>query len=339
MMVVQVSAFCKAASAVVFLCLLSINVTSFADEPVGTSWQAPSTFWGVPDLQGTWTNATITGLERPVSLKTLVLPSEEATGVERWTANFYESIDTLPEGDLQAGADVGGYNTFWMDPGRRLARVRGEIRSSLIVDPVNGKLPYSTQGWTMLTRRLLLFQNADNPETRLLGERCIVGFGSSGGPPMLPVLYNNFYQIVQSPGFVGILVEMNHDARIVRIGGTRLPKPIRPWMGDSVGRWDGRTLVVETTQFHRGQNLRVSLRHRIYMSPDAKVVERFTRVSSNEILYEFSVDDPATYTQTWKGEVPMLKTSDPLYEYACHEGNYSLTGILSGARQADRDAQ
>lgn len=296
------------------------------------AWKLPHMAWGDPDLQGTWTNATITGLERFDEVEKLVLSPEEARQIEKGTADFYAGIDQLPEGELQAGQDVGGYNSFWMDPGTRLARVRGEIRSSLIVDPADGKLPYSLRGRAKLLKRFWELRNADNPETRLLGERCIVGFGSSGGPPMLPVLYNNHYQIVQSPGFVLILVEMNHDARIIRIGGKRLPKPIRPWLGDSIGHWEGDTLVVETTQFNPGQSFRGSLRHIIYMSPDTVVVERFTRVGPREILVEFSVDDPTTYTQVWRGEMPLLAAEGQIYEYACHEGNYSLPGILAGAR-------
>ena len=314
--------------------VLAIVVQLIAVLPA-VAWDTPRMSWGAPDLQGTWTNATITGLERPFELRGLVLTPQEASGVENWTANFYAGIDQLPEGDLKAGDDVGGYNTFWMDPGRRLARVRGEIRSSLIVDPADGKIPYSSHGLSMVMKRLADFVNADNPETRYLGERCIVGFGSTGGPPMLPALYNNHYQIVQSPGFLVILIEMNHDARIIRIDGERLPEPIRPWLGDSIGHWAGDTLVVETTQFNPGQSFRASLRHRIYMSADAKVVERFTRVGPREILYEFAVEDPTVFTQVWRGEVPMLAADGQLYEYACHEGNYSLTGVLAGAREAD----
>ena len=299
------------------------------------TWKPPRTSWGAPNLQGTWSNATITGLERFEQAENLVLTPAEASRIENGTAEFFASIDELPEGELEAGGDVGGYNTFWMDPGSRLARVRGGIRSSLIVDPADGKIPYSWRGRARLVKRYWELRSYDNPETRLLGERCLVGFGSTGGPPMLPVLYNNHYQIVQSPGFVMILVEMNHDARIIRMGGKRLPAKIRPWLGDSIGHWDGDSLVVETTQFHPGQSFRASLRHRLYISPDAKVIERFTRVSRREILYEFSVEDPTTFTQIWRGEVPMLAAEGQIYEYACHEGNYSMSGILAGAREAD----
>jgi hypothetical protein len=180
-----------------------------------------------------------------------------------------------------------------------------------------------------------MITSADNPEQRALGERCIVGFGSTGGPPMLPVLYNNNYQIVQSPGYVMILVEMNHDARIIRMGGDPLPDSIKQWMGDSIGHWEGDTLVVETTNFNPGQSFRASLRHFIYLSETARVTERFTRIGEKEILYEFSIDDPDVYTQVWKAEIPMLASEGRIYEYACHEGNYSLPGILAGARRED----
>ena len=175
------------------------------------------------------------------------------------------------------------------------------------------------------------------PETQLLGERCMVGFGSSGGPPMLPVLYNNFYQFVQSPGHVMILVEMNHNVRTIRIGGDPLPVEIRPWLGDSIGHWEGNTLVVETSQFHPQQNLRAAIKHQLYMTEDSKVVERFTRVSDQEILYQFSVEDDDIYTQKWGGEIPLLASTDQIYEYACHEGNYSLPGILAGARKEEQE--
>jgi hypothetical protein len=178
----------------------------------------------------------------------------------------------------------------------------------------------------------------DGPEVRALGERCIVGFGSSSGPPMLPDVYNNNYQIVQSPKAVVILVEMVHDARVIRINGKHIPKHITPWMGDSVGRWEGDTLVVETTNLNPGQKAHYGIKQRFYLPPTGKVTERFTRVSANEILYQFTVEDPSAYTQPWKGEVPMRATPDLIYEYACHEGNYALPGILAGAREQEKAA-
>ncbi len=264
-----------------------------------------------------------------------MLNADEARAIEEGTEAAYASIDELPEGELAAGENVGGYNRGWMDPGSRLAVVRGEIRSSLIVDPPSGKIPYSLRGRVQLGRRLFQLRNADDPETRALGERCLVGFGSTGGPPMLPVLYNNHYEIVQAPGFVTIVVEMNHDARIIRLGGEPLPDAIRPWLGDSIGRFEGDTLVVETTRFHPGQNFRASLRHWLYMTTDSKVVERFTRIADDEILYEFSVEDPQVFTQVWRGEIPLRRAEGRIFEYACHEGNYALENILAGARQED----
>lgn len=302
----------------------------------GDEYEAPTMSYGVPDLQGTWTNATATGLIRGDDIDTLVLTPEQAVEVEGQRAEFFAANDELPEDGLKAGQDVGGYNSFWMDPGTRLAVVNGEIRSSLIVEPKDGKVPYSIWGYLKVFRSgYRMITSADNPEQRALGERCIVGFGSTGGPPMLPVLYNNNYQIVQSPGYVMILVEMNHDARIIRMGGDPLPDSIKQWMGDSIGHWEGDTLVVETTNFNPGQSFRASLRHFIYLSETARVTERFTRIGEKEILYEFSIDDPDVYTQVWKAEIPMLASEGRIYEYACHEGNYSLPGILAGARRED----
>jgi hypothetical protein len=154
---------------------------------------------------------------------------------------------------------------------------------------------------------------------------------------MLPVLYNNHYQIVQSPGHVMILVEMNHDVRTIRLGGQPLPPQIRPWLGDSIGHWEGGTLVVRTTQFHPQQNLRAAIKHQVYMDKDTVVEERFTRISEGEILYQFTVSDDSIYTQPWRGEQTLRRTDAQIYEYACHEGNYAMPNILSGARQEEQE--
>ncbi|MFT5211921.1 MAG: hypothetical protein ACI9CE_003662 [Flavobacterium sp.] len=309
-----------------FLVLLTAKSTA-------ADWKLPRTTQGDPDLQGIWTSATVTGLERPDQFEDLVITKEQARKWEREMAGMYESIDELPDG-AQAGEDVGGYNTFWMDPGTRVMRVKGESRSSILTSPQDGKLPFR------IGARVKLFQfftaGADGPEQRPLGERCIVGFGSTGGPPMLPVLYNNNYQIVQSPGHVMILVEMNHDARIIRMDTEHLPENIRPWLGDSIGHWEGDTLVVETTNFHPGQSFRAAIRHQFYLTADAVVTERFTRAGPDELNYQFSVDDPGAYTQSWHGEIALISSEGPIYEYACHEGNYSLPNILRGARLQEK---
>ena len=324
------SAAMRYSAALFSAALISVLLPTAA---VAADWQPPRTVDGAPDLQGTWTNATVTALERPAQFKSLVLTEEQALAWETSNAERFAAIDEVPEDGVEAGGDVGGYNSFWMDPGTRAMRVNGEIRSSILVSPDNGRLPWRLGARAKLGQFLLRVQGAfDGPEQRPLGERCIVGFGSTGGPPMLPVLYNNNYQIVQSPGFVMILVEMNHDARVIRLDSEHLPDTVRPWMGDSIGRWEGDTLVVETTNFHPGQSFRAAIKHQFYVTRDAVVTERFTRLGPEEILYRFEVEDPGAYSENWIGEVALRRTDDTIYEYACHEGNYALPGILAGAR-------
>jgi hypothetical protein len=305
-------------------------------------WKAPRTAWGAPDLQGTWTNASLTSLERDAMFKgKAFLTPEEAAEYERTNAfALYAAADakpTDPSVKSTKSSDPGGYNAFWLDPGTKLAVVNGQARTSFIVEPADGKVPYTPAGLKSFqaARAAMSF---DGPEVRALGERCLLGFGSTSGPPMLPDVYNNNYQIVQTRDAVMILVEMVHDARIVRIGGKHLPATITPWLGDSIGHWEGDTLVVETTNLNPGQKAHYGIKQRFYLPPTGKVVERFTRVSDKEILYQFTVEDSAAYTQTWKGEVPLLATNDLIYEYACHEGNYALPGILAGAREQEKAA-
>ena len=304
-------------------------------------WEVPRTGPGVADLQGVWTSATVTTLERdPVLGDRLVVDVEEALRLEQTAAlnvltnadNAPSDPDRLPPTDGNTDA---GYNAFWIDPGTKIAEISGEYRTSFIVDPANGRIPYSAAARGAF---LQYGQSSgyDGPEQRPLGERCIVGFGSSGGPPMLPVLYNNHYQIVQNESYVMILVEMNHDARIIRLNAERLPTKFSPWLGDSVGHWEGDTLVVETANFHPQQSFRFAIKHSLYLPSTAKVTERFTRTGPNEILYEFTVEDDGAYTQPWTAQIPMRTASGALYEYACHEGNYALPGILAGARKEER---
>jgi hypothetical protein len=313
--------------------LAAAALAVLASQAAAEAWEVPRNMYGDPDLQGLWTNATITALQRPGQFEELALTPEQARDWEQSTGDFFSSIDEVPDGSLEEGADVGGYNSFWMDPGTRALRVGDEIRSSIIVHPEDGRLPMRLGARAKLFAFLLRVQGAfDGPEQRPLGERCIVGFGSTGGPPMLPVLYNNNYQIVQTAEHVMIHVEMNHDARIVRMGGEPLPDDIRPWMGDSIGRWEGDTLVVETRNFHPGQSFRAALKHQFYVTPEAVVTEWFTRTSAREIHYRFRVDDPGAYDDVWIGELTLRATEGPIYEYACHEANYAMRGILKGAR-------
>jgi hypothetical protein len=303
-------------------------------------WRAPRTEHGHPDLQGVWTNATITPLERPERFgDRLVITEAEARELEGAEAAYNAEADAPSDLSKPAAATCRsgsgptcGYNNFWIDRGSQVATVYGERRSSLIVDPSNGKAPLTPERQRFVAERAArMRQNFDGPEARPLGERCLLAFGSSSGPPMLPVLYNNHYQIVQTRDAVVILVEMVHDARIIRLQGRPAPHNVPKWMGDSVGRWEGDTLVVETTNFTRHESFRGA-------TPDAKIVERFRRTGPDSIEYRFTVDDPKAFTQAWSGEIPFHRTEDPIYEYACHEGNYALPGILAGAREEEKTA-
>jgi hypothetical protein len=290
-----------------------------------------------------WTNATITPLERPKELgDRLVITDAEARTIEAQNDAFAEESDAptdpktrtqdLPEscGLGFKGADC-GYNHFWIDRGREVITVNGERRSSLITAPADGRVPalVPERQKVMAQRTMGMRTNFDGPEARPLAERCLLAFGSSSGPPMLPVLYNNHYQVVQTKDTVMILVEMVHDARIIRLGGKHLPSTMRKWMGDSVGHWEGDTLVVETTNFTDKEMFRGA-------TQDLKITERFTRVGPGEMNYRFIVEDPAAFTQTWSAEYPFHMTGEAIYEYACHEGNYALPGILAGAREEEK---
>jgi hypothetical protein len=312
------------------------------------TYEAPRTADGHPDLQGIWTNATLTPVERPKTLgDRRVLNETEALQMEQRMKEFAAASDEPSDlsQELPKGGGVGGYNVFWFDPANKVATVNGERRSSLIVYPDNGQVPeLSEPGKQRLAARTARAAEGafDGPEQRALGERCILGFGSNSGPPMLPVMYNSNYQIVQNRDAVLIHVEMVHDARIIRLGGQHPPAHLRKWMGDSIGRWEGETLVVETTHFNPAQPIQIgqgATYRSIPISPGLKVMERFTRVGPRTIKYEFTVEDPDTFSTAWRGEIPFNYTEQPIYEYACHEGNYALPGILAGAREQEKSAQ
>ena len=328
---------------VVALCALT-SVAGQAPSNIAKPWSVPRTPEGKPDLQGNWTNATMTQLERPEGTP-LAMTKEEVEKLERGFADRVERLAQNSDpnrpappkgGDGSTGAAgmVGGYNNFWIDSGDSVAVVNGEYRRSLIVDPPNGRVPAQTaEARQRAQQRLAMMKGRgqyDHPEFRPLAERCLMSFGSNAGPPMLPnYFYNNNYQIVQTKDHVMILVEMVHDVRIIRMGGERVPKHIRPWMGDSIGRWEGDTLVVETTNFHPLQQFRGA-------SENLKVTERFERAGPETLLYKFTIEDPTTFTAPWSGEVPYKRTDELIYEYACHEGNYALSNVLSGERDRER---
>jgi hypothetical protein len=319
----------------------------------------PRTPWGHPDLQGLWNVGTMTPVERPASAKgRLTMTVEEARALEKRQADARAKLALPSDGNREAppvGGDgtagpygnVGGYNYFWIDPGETLNKVDGQLRTSLVVDPPDGRvppmLPEAMKRNNQSVQRARPTSDAgenvaggayDDIEQRPLGERCIIGFGSTSGPPMLPTyFYNNLKQIVQTKDYVMILTEMVHDARIIPFKSAHAPQTVRKWMGDSIARWEGDTLVVETTNFNDRTRFRGS-------SVDLKVTERFSRLPDATILYRFTIEDPTTWPRPWTGEYTWAaaKLDDQLYEYACHEGNYAMEGIMKGARLLEAEA-
>ena len=292
-------------------------------------WTPPRTPDGQPDLQGVWNFSTITPLERPAEFSAKpFLTDEEAKDFERRTM---ERSNRDNRDQSSAEADLGGaYNEFWWDRGVHAARVDGRTRTSLIADPPDGKVPALTpdgQARAAARAEARRLHPADGPEDRSLGERCLL---FNAGPPMLSGPYNNYVQLFQTRDHVVIFNEMVHDVRIVPLDGRpHLPAAVRLWQGDPRGRWDGNTLVVETTNFTDRTNVRGS-------GERLRLVERFTRAGANTLLYEFTVDDPASFTKPWSAALPMSKTQDQIYEYACHEANYAMSGILRGARASEK---
>jgi hypothetical protein len=313
---------------------------------------------GHPDLQGTYDLGTITPLERRAGTP-LVLTDEEAAKLEAQVARNYDKGNAQIAGDRAAppkGGDgtpgpygnVGGYNNFWLDPGSRYTTVDGRKRASLLIDPPDGRVPPLTDAARKRNASPRLrttsdqvireddpgFEGADaydDPEQRPLGERCIIGFSSTSGPPILPTyFYNNLHQIVQTGDSVLILTEMVHDARVVRMNAPHLPPTIRKWMGDSTGHWDGDTLVIDTTNFTDKTRFRGS-------SEALHTVERLTRVDAHTLRYQFTIEDASTWTKPWTAEYTWPATKDLMYEYACHEGNYAMGNILRGARLKEAD--
>ncbi|MEQ1785308.1 MAG: hypothetical protein ABMA14_28515 [Hyphomonadaceae bacterium] len=298
---------------------------------------APKTSWGAPELQGFWNSTSITSLQRPQGVKDLVVDEKQARTI---VDDNYLVIITKQENDdegkdpndISILADKNadrGYNAYWIDPGSQLATVKGQIRTSWIIDPPNGRVPFRP-GVGRSGGNGQPETNFDGPETRPLMERCLAT-ETTAGPVMQNAMYNSTLQIVQSPQSVMILVEMVHHARVIPIVANAAaakhgPDVIPKWAGDSVGWYEGNTLVVETRNVNP---LQPSL-----ISKAGKVTERFSRWSDGQVLYEFSVDDPTLYTQVWKGEMA-LNTSKRIYEYACHEGNFAMEGILGGARELE----
>ena len=328
---------------------------------------------GKPDLSGFYNIATLTPLQRPAKYgENLFLTAEEARAIEEeeqaLLAKANEKSDPNRAAPSDTGAapvgfddsqrenlgagNVGGYNAFWIDRGSSAVSIDGAYRTSIISEPANGRMPPITAAARerrAARRELTPFRankgvawwieegGADAPgpyddiEQRPHAERCIMGFGSTQGPPMLPALYNNHKRIVQTDTHVMILVEMNHDARVIRLNSEHDDPSVRKWLGDSVGWWEGDTLVVSTKHFGDRPGLSSASR-------DLHVTERFTRLDADTLHYEFTVEDPSTWSQPWKGDYVWPQTSNKVYEYACHEGNYAMGNIMRGARLLEAEA-
>ena len=286
----------------------------------------PRTPWGKPNLQGVWDFATMTPMERPEGLVGKeTLTDEDVASVEEQAARTWQSISEGRDGT------TGTYNEFWFDAG---AGVTADRRTSLIVDPPDGRVPALRRAAQerMAARRAYLRDHpADSWEDRNIAERCILGFNT--GPPMTPSAYNNVFHLFQTVDHVVILNEMVHDSRIVPLDNrAHLPAHMQQWHGDSRGRWENDTLVVETINFTNKTSFRGS-------TDSLHLVERFTRTDADTLLYEFTVTDSRTFTQPWTAVVPMTMSTNPLYEYACHEGNYAMHGILAGHRADEKAAE
>jgi hypothetical protein len=286
---------------------------------------AASAARGQSDLQGIWSNATITPLERPNDLAgKATFTREEAAAYEKQVVDRNNVDHRSKNAELDV---LYGYNDFWWDRG---TKVVGSRRTSLIVDPPDGRIPQLTpeaQKRVQQARAWTAEHATDGPEGRSLAERCILW--TTAGPPMLPGPYNNNFQILQTRDRVVILSEMIHDARVIPVDGSpHLASNIRQWMGDSRGHWEGNTLVVDTTNFSDQYSLRGS-------DQNLHLTERFTRLSPDTLLYEFTVDDPTAFTKPWTAQIPVTRTKGPIFEYACHEGNYAMVDILAGARAAE----
>jgi hypothetical protein len=303
---------------------------------------------GHPDLSGVWTNASVTHLQRAPGVAKLVLSPAEAAAIEKRDILVGRLENDAKPSDPNAGApapgDPLGYNAFWLDPGRKLGVVKGQIRSSWIVDPPDGQLPFTEAGRKKVAEARAYARAADtpaNPENLEPWDRCIIGSRGSGGPGMLNNIYNSNYQILQTPDHLAVVVEMVHDTRDIPIFPSKTaaraahgPAALHPWLGDSTAWWEGPTLVIETVDVNAEQGRAGP----IFLTPQGRVTERLTRAAKDQILYEFEVEDPTYYTRPWRAEMTLSAGPKQLYEYACHEGNYALVGILRATRQEEAKA-
>ena len=312
----------------------SVVLLAQASKPAAKTWTPPLAADGHPDLTGFWNNASLTPLQRPSKLsgKDHFASDEEAAAFAN--ARLQEVNRDRRTGDKQADLD-GAYNEVWFDRGTKVSRTK---RTSLIVDPPDGRVPPMTPEAQAKYERIqakLAQHPADGPEDRPFPDRCLVF--SQSGPPMMPGNYNDNYQIVQTGQFVTILAEMGGINRVIPLDGRpHFPANIRQWTGDPRGHWEGNTLVVDTTNFKFGDRSRFGVVYDGMTDGNLHVIERFTRTDPDTILYRATVDDPSVYSKPWTVEIAMNKTKGPIFEYACHEGNYGMVGILSGFRAEEK---
>ena len=323
----------------IFLPLLLTSLS--AASAMAQEYVVPKTEWGVPNFHGVWKHATIMPFERSIELgEKRAYTEEEALVLEGAVQQKFEvaneplNPDRAPPEVGEALPSLGNYDLFWREDAKFIPTIGGEFRTSAITDPANGRMPERVAGFSErinarpVNRR---GRNSDGPEGRGLGERCLLN-GNFGSPVMRPSIYNSHLLFNQSPGYISITTEMAHDTRIIKITDDHNPaaKTQRKWMGSSIGRWEGDTLVVETTHFNNWQTL--------YGMPteNLTVVETFRRDSNNKMIYGFTVNDPTVFTAQFSGEYALSRINEEIYEYACHEGNYGMTGILGGARRLEQ---
>jgi hypothetical protein len=319
--------------------------------PQAAAPKAPVSKEWARNFDGVWTNATVTQLERSAAFSQLVVPKDRADAVEKATKARQAAANgtsDLSQGAFKDENATAGYNSFWIDSGDSLMRVRGEARSSFITSPADGKMPFRNRAKSLalMIRDGTEYRSGKGayagPEDLPIRERCLIAQSDAGGPVMLNALYNNNYSFFVTPGYFVIDLEMNHDVRIAPIfasaakaRASHQPAVIRPWLGDTVAWWDGDTLVTETKNVNPIQEGRTLTP----VSSQGTVTERFTRIAKGELLYQFTVDDPVHYTQAWSGEYSFKPAKGQIYEYACHEGNYAMEGILRGARMDEAGAK
>ncbi len=311
------------------LCLICVEI-ALAVLPAGASGQQASRD-ARPDFEGIWNSSTATPLQRPRELsdQPFFTPDEAA----EWERRFIERNREPPSGAPRAQRGTGTFNVVYREYGTRVVRT---LRTSIITDPPDGRIPALTPAAAETRRRRLERQESmENPEDLSLQDRCVLF--STSGPPMLPYSYNSNYQIIQTEDAVVVHAEMIHDARIIHLDGrAHPPSSVRLWSGHSVGHWEGDTLVVETQNFNEGGGFYGGAGGNFGWTRDLRVVERFSIYDPETLLYRFEIDDPAAFTRPWKGELTLTRSNGNIYEYACHEGNYSLEGMLRGARASER---